>query len=58
MDTAKYLCSWLNYMKPSDEQHIDDLIWQGYQYEKFNKEDLNKIMQLLVPTNGFVIFQS
>jgi secreted Zn-dependent insulinase-like peptidase len=46
----------MNYM--TEEDKIEDLLYAPYAYDDFDKEDLIKRLNLMVPENMSVIYQS
>ena len=41
-----------------DDNDIDDVLWNPYEYKEMDRDDLQKRMDLLVPSNMWVVFQS
>jgi len=46
----------MNFIKTDED--IQDILWLPYAYEKFNPEDIQQRMNLLVPENMYAIFHS
>ena len=41
-----------------EEKDVDNVLWAPYAYENYDPEDIQKRMDLLVPDNMLVVFQS
>ena len=46
----------LNYIK--NEAQIDDFLWFPFSFEEFDKKDIEERINLLIPENMYVTFQS
>jgi len=46
----------LNYIK--NETQIDDFLWFPFSFEEFDKKDIEERINLLIPENMYVTFQS
>lgn len=61
--TAKSLSRFLSYyqqrFKTEDEDElVENLLWSRYGFDHFDKEEIESLVDMLVPTNMFAIFTS
>lgn len=45
-------------MVKTEERDMDDICWMPHSYEIFDREDIEKRLQMLVPENSHVVFMS
>lgn len=51
---ANSLARRMNFM--DDDQDVEDLLWNPYNFKEMDRDDLNKRIDLLVPSNMWVVF--
>jgi hypothetical protein len=40
----------------TNDDDVNDLLWNVYDYKKIDKEDIQKRLDLMIPSNMWVIF--